>query len=695
MSESRKRNAEDESLDPYGLIARQNRQRQAEEVEAQRRFNQPEENQDARVSQTDWEKSFHATTQAGALKLNLKRFKDGSLEGSYKPQDMREEPLEGKILEDGDVYLTNDEGSRWKGRFTNDGDQFLFGQIWFPGMSILQDWVKLENVIMGEKPLDPVIPQPAPDERLEPPLAQDAHAEQQPVLEAEAEQTQELESDAELETWQRKSGGQQKTWRETGKLKGNPPVRDEKSPPNKNIVEDEKTYKQLLSEVRRVLKEQHARAEAFKDSKTGVVDDYRYWFTKVYSFVTENEIRFCEEETYYYPTAVLKDVLYFDKVYEDNLNASAAKQEAHWKEAFHTMRFMQGNTPNFQTGLPTSVAQTVFSLVAGMLAHIRFDLPRSLAWVYDEYREKYGAKTDDFRADFFSMAGVFDNATRQMFPEIEKQLKLMGKDEDALAVQLMSQGDLATGAMNNLIGANMSAERLHAWYRMERLVSEKKVGADPYQFENGQLEGNITRGENHLDEIQSIRLPPGLDGIKLDLMATLSRGAAGALGIVLDQNANEQVVNNFIKNHGKELEKLPTTHRADILLTLMRSDWPLNEAQSDFVLKVLEVSQDRNDLVVVMDMVGQYDLMIQIQSVKKSNEISVLLGETYYPKTSLNTVYSQLTKWSFQQAATSSRILQIMEPMFKTRSDTEQAELIRRSIKDQYSLLVKILRSFR
>jgi murein DD-endopeptidase MepM/ murein hydrolase activator NlpD len=162
MSESyRKRNSEDESLDPHGLIARQNRQRQTDDLEAQKRNNQPEEEQDARVSQTAWEKSFHATTRAGALKLNLKRFKDGRLEGSYKPQGMREEPLQGKILEDGDVYLSNDEGSRWNGRFTHDGDQLLFGQVWFPGMSILQDWVKLENVVMGhvvtpvEEPKEP------------------------------------------------------------------------------------------------------------------------------------------------------------------------------------------------------------------------------------------------------------------------------------------------------------------------------------------------------------------------------------------------------------------------------------------------------------------------------------------------------------------------------------------------------------
>ncbi len=65
---------------------------------------------------------------------------------------MLEEPLEGKILEDGDVYLSNDEGSRWNGRFTHDGNQLLFGQVWFPGMSILQDWVKLENVVMGHVP---------------------------------------------------------------------------------------------------------------------------------------------------------------------------------------------------------------------------------------------------------------------------------------------------------------------------------------------------------------------------------------------------------------------------------------------------------------------------------------------------------------------------------------------------------------
>ncbi|MVN88036.1 DUF4157 domain-containing protein [Deinococcus sp. HMF7620] len=207
------------------------------------------------------------------------------------------------------------------------------------------------------------------------------------------------------------------SWRESGKLKGNPPVRDETSPPNSNIVEDEQRYRTLRAGAQKLLQGQRQRAQALLTPDKKGVRDYRFWFAHVYSYVTANEIEFCEQRTFDYPSYVLQCVLYFDKLYADNLSAIKGQVEPHWKAAFATSARMQNGDY-----LPTQVGAAVWSLVASMLAHIRFDLPRAEAWVAQGYQKAYGAKPADFRSDFFRMSGVFDNASRSMFKDIERLL---------------------------------------------------------------------------------------------------------------------------------------------------------------------------------------------------------------------------------------------------------------------------------
>ncbi len=721
MSEShRKRNAEDEFLDPYGLIARQNRQRQAEDLEAQRRFNQPEENQNAPTSQTDWEKSFHATTQAGALKLNLKRFKDGSLEGSYKPQGMREEPLEGKILEDGDVHLSNDEGARWNGRFTNDGDQLLFGQIWFPGMSILQDWVKLEDVVMGSVPM-PVEETPSQIES-EDKVVHDAPItatsnnrvplESTPMNSSllknpsaqqslEQSETQELEPaqehDAQLETWQRTNGARPKakTWRETGKLKGNPPVRDEKNPPNLNIVEDEKTYNQLHASVTNLLKVQNTRAETMKNNQ-GEVTDFRYWFTKVYSFVTENELKFADENAYYYPTAVMLDVLYFDKIYQDNLEAASKDQETHWKAAFQTAKAQKNGA------VPLEIGQIVLSLVSHMLAHIRFDLPRALAWTMQDYEKRFGAKPDDLKPDFFSMSGVFDNATRQMIPEMQTQLEKKGllSMVDQQLLKIMLDGNMLDYAMSNLLGADMRLERLEAWERMETMRSQNVIGQNPYRLVNGQLQGDITDGnyETGLQRVGQSKdlnqsMKPSMDGLtvtKDEDLGELSTNAYNAIKGIGTLSQADRIEDNDVGRvlssmSEKQLRAMPVEARAHILIELglgrtpelngIISQQPMEwtDVTSKGVLKLLEASKDKGDLVLLMDMVGAFDVLKQMQGEERA-DARLFLKKYYYPDTALNTIYSQILKWDDWINNEKQSRVEINE-LLKSRVNIEKAEL--------------------
>jgi hypothetical protein len=128
-----------------------------------------DEPQEARQSQQEWEKSFHGTTSEGALKLNLKRHNDGTLEGTYLLQGLSPTRVNGKILEDGDVYLRNDSAEKFQGRFVGEnGRQLLFGNIEMQGRGAA--FVRFRGVSMGEKPFAPVWKsdpqkQPKPEEQ--------------------------------------------------------------------------------------------------------------------------------------------------------------------------------------------------------------------------------------------------------------------------------------------------------------------------------------------------------------------------------------------------------------------------------------------------------------------------------------------------------------------------------------------------
>ncbi len=644
------------------------------QMRTQKKASPGQENpQGAQTSQEEWGKSFHAATKAGTFKLNLSRKMDGTLDGTYLLQGQTPRDVSGEMLEDGDVFLRNDYGAELRGRFVGeDGQQLLFSnvEIEIPGSGINSNWARFGNVLMGEKPFESVSLW-----RPEPPLA---HAVPQPALEVEPEQTQELESDAQLETWQRKNGGQQKTWRETGKLKGNPPVRSQTAPPNKNIVEDEKTYKQLLASVKALVKEQQARADTFK-SKDGIVNDYKYWFMKVYSFVTENEIKYAEENTYYYPSAVLLDVLYFDKVYKDNLNAAADKQETHWQDAFKTAKQMQGLT---QAGAPTNVAQVVLSLVSGMLAHIRFDLPRSLAWVAKDYNEKYGSNMDDLQPDFFSMAGVFDNATRDMVPVIINELGRMGYAMDATTVKVMQSGNWMNLAMREGLNADMSTERLDAWDRAEALYRDG-LPKDPYELKNGKLEGNVTKADNDssIRQMQPDWLRPDDAGIEPNLVGVVSRGLSGAartgitdplqdftrgMQIALDINISDALIKVW-----------KPEYRARVLLEFVKGSRRLHEAAQFACLRILRLADE--DLTLVMDMVGAYDLL-ELMDGSLLNDVQILFGKKYYPETALNTIVSQIAKWL--EKGTSERPKAEIRALYTSKPASEK-KLIRSRVKEQ------------
>jgi hypothetical protein len=366
------------------------------------------------------------------------------------------------------------------------------------------------------------------------------------------------------------------------------------------------------------------------------------------------------------------DVLYFDKVYKDNLNATADKQEDHWKAAFATAMQQQKGDWN----LPMNVAKVVLSLVAGMLAHIRFDLPRSLAWVAEDYKEKYGAKMNDLKPDFFSMAGVFDNATRDMVPVIIEELGRMGYNLDAGMVKIMKQGNWMNLAMREGLNADMSTERLEAWERAVSL-SNGDLPKDPYQLKNGKLEGNVTKADNE-SVFQTLRpeLQPEDAEIKADTAGVVARGLQGVARIGVDQFTDfNAAAFKMLAYPDHLLKDTPVEFKAREILFFIRGSRDLTGPAGLYIYKLLKIASETSQLVLLMDMVGAYDLLELLKGALLDDSLELLTFK-YYPLTSLNTVVSQIIRWT-EKGNTSATKGQI-QGLYDSRSASDKKMIAER-----------------
>ena len=151
----------------------------------------------------------------------------------------------------------------------------------------------------------------------------------------------------------------------------------------------------------------HAIAREQQDLADGLGDDPRYWFTRVYQYVTEAQIAACEDGVYAHPAWVLRLVDRFHAYYcRSLLPASGASAEEHWAQAFRRM-------DRARATLPTTFAVGTTSVLAGMRAHIEVDLPRAIAEVFIEH---YQGRCDAvrFRADYLAMADIFRGAAERM-----------------------------------------------------------------------------------------------------------------------------------------------------------------------------------------------------------------------------------------------------------------------------------------
>ncbi len=424
------------------------------------------------------------------------------------------------------------------------------------------------------------------------------------------------------------------TWRGRGNLIGNPPVRDPEEPPNKGIVEDEAVYNQRLAAAEATKGEQQARADGMVNAD-GKVTDNRYWFSRVYQFVTEGELEEARGSTYYYPSYVLQSARYFDKIYADNCAAAdkGGTVETHWQRAFavakdeHETTLVGGLGRLAEVGEVTAGAvlgglpgligggllatatenliEATESLVASMQAHIRFDLPRAEAWVFSSYYQNMeDAKMANFKPDFMSMTGIFDRAAARMNVEIAEKV---GLPSDLMPRMLQDW------AMTYMLDADMATERADTWQRAEDLVNNGLAGTDPYTENDGKLTGNTTTTAQPTGS--------GLSNLpNAELKPTMKKSAA-----VLDDDA----VRADVASNGA-LQKT-SGERIQMLRSLMRGA-TLDDDEAT-LMTVLADSKIAGDVLTVIDGANAWDLMYATDGAE-SKALRRFFNANYYSGTS-------------------------------------------------------------
>ncbi len=431
------------------------------------------------------------------------------------------------------------------------------------------------------------------------------------------------------------AGAAGQSWRERGNLIGNPPVRSE-APPNSGIIEDGAEYRRRLGLVKGLAVERKKSADGMLDSSGKVVDN-RFWFTRVYQYVTENEVKEAESGTFWYPSYVLECVRYFDKVYEDNLQAAdrGGDVEAHWQTAFdvaadkHEVTLLSlagevaavgaplvgasvggmlgGLSGLFSGQMIKELTHATESLVAHMQAHIRFDLPRAQAWVFSSgYKDMDRAAMADFSADFMSMTSVFDQAAIQMSVEMGDRVGL-----PAELVPRMVQDFV----MAYVADADMATERADTWQRAIELTDNGLEGRNPYteDLEGNRLMGDITGVDTlgGLQQIPSTGLRPSME----------------ASAPQLDDDASRTMSSG-------EIDAASSSHRIRMIRGLVRG--VTFDGDEDTVLSVLGASVRAGDLVAVVDAASAWDICYALDG-KQYEAVRQLLIRHYYPHTARST----------------------------------------------------------
>lgn len=407
----------------------------------------------------------------------------------------------------------------------------------------------------------------------------------------------------------KENDAQASEWRLSGNLRGNPPVRSE-TPPNIAVVEDETTYHQLLSLAKKSLVAIKKMAESMLDGEE--VKDHKYWFTRVYQYVTEGELDYVHNKAFYYPSYVLRSVIYFEKIYRDNVAAVKTNAvEKHWKTAFET-------SDEKKDDLWVDFMDAVEALVQSMLAHIRFDLPRAEAWIFNSYyKSQNNISITDFKADFMSMSGIFDKAGERMNEDIYTKFSWMAKGLMKASNWPLTQ-DLF---MRYWHDADMTSERADTWRRAEMLTEKGLATDDPYKISNGEISGNVTQ-KDHQSNLGK------LDGGLAAGMKTKAR---------LDDDNVRKVVRNLSID---QIAKLPVSRRIRMLIGLLIGNTGNDDEIA--IAKILDAS-DTKELITIIDGVSAWNLLYAVDN-DNYKKLRKLLRESYYAHTIKQTAFRLIVR---------------------------------------------------
>jgi carbon monoxide dehydrogenase subunit G len=174
------------------------------------------------------------------------------------------------------------------------------------------------------------------------------------------------------------------------------------------FVDDPEEVPALEREAVRVCVEQRELADRLNRAK-----DPKYWFTRVYQYVTEEQLARVRDGKSTHRAWVLRLIPRFHVYYIDNLRRYLGDlpggAESHWQLAFGEM----------DRARERGGYQLVRGLLHGVAAHIEDDLPRALAEVH---RRHYAGRCDyvRFRADYLLMADIFRRAADRLMADLPR-----------------------------------------------------------------------------------------------------------------------------------------------------------------------------------------------------------------------------------------------------------------------------------
>jgi hypothetical protein len=189
---------------------------------------------------------------------------------------------------------------------------------------------------------------------------------------------------------------------------------------------------------------------------TKTVLDDKYWFAKLYEYITYYEIEMSRTGQFQQPGFVLHFIPIFYGMYADALDKylSGNKTAVHKMWAAH---FSTAARP--KTGSASAwIGGVVASIKTGVAAHIRGDMAGALEQGYRSYVSKYCLSNppfDTFKRDFFdTMKPVFEKAKAALLLDVSQLGPFPVGPE-------VGQFILATGEQT--FGGGLSTNEIYSW----------------------------------------------------------------------------------------------------------------------------------------------------------------------------------------------------------------------------------------